>query len=62
MVIAAPSHPDLVANFLAFAALPENEARQFELIQGEIIEVSSSRTRNSERGLLLGICGHALLP
>src|SRR5262245_1470576 len=34
-------------DFKHFASQPENEDRLFELIDGEIIEVSPGRTRNS---------------
>lgn len=37
-----------VDEFVQWAALPENEDRLFELIDGEIVEVSPGRTRKSE--------------
>ena len=37
-----------VDEFVAWATLPEHEDRLFELIDGEIIEVSPGRTRTSE--------------
>jgi Uma2 family endonuclease len=37
-------------DFQQFVSLPENEDRLFEFINGEIIEVSPGRTRNSEYG------------
>lgn len=37
-----------VDEFVAWATLPENEDRLFELIDGEIVEVSPGRTRTSE--------------
>ena len=37
-----------VEELVAWAALPENEDRLFELIDGEVIEVSPGRTRTSE--------------
>lgn len=37
-----------VEEFVQWAALPENEDRLFELIDGEIVEVSPGRTRKSE--------------
>lgn len=37
-----------LGEFIAWAALPENEDRLFELIDGEIVEVSPGRTYNSQ--------------
>jgi len=53
--------------FEAFIAEPENEDRLFELINGEIIEVSPGRTSNSEPGLLIAaavvpFCRKAQIP
>ncbi len=42
-----------VEEFVAWAALPENETRLFELIDGEIVEVSPGRTYNSQIGHLI---------
>jgi Uma2 family endonuclease len=39
--------------FIAFAHLPENEERNFELIDREVVEMSPSRARNSELGDVL---------
>lgn len=39
--------------FIEFVHLPENEDRLFELINGEIIDVSPGRTRFSETGHIL---------
>jgi Uma2 family endonuclease len=45
--------------FQAYVAQPENSDKLFELIHGEIIEVSPGRTRNSEIGHLIAIAVHA---
>lgn len=42
-----------MGEFQKFVARPENAERQFELIDGEIIEVSPSRTSNAEKGDLI---------
>lgn len=42
-----------VETFQAFIKLPENADGLFELIDGEILEVSPGRTRNSEIGLII---------
>jgi Uma2 family endonuclease len=42
-----------LSEFQEFVSLPENADRLFELINGEIIEVSPGRTRNSELPLVL---------
>lgn len=47
-----------VAEFVGFVHLPENESRQFELINGEVIEKVSGRTRNSEIGHLFAVAVH----
>lgn len=47
-----------VQEFEQVAALPENADRMFELINGEIIEVSPGTTRNSEIGHLLTVMVH----
>jgi Uma2 family endonuclease len=44
--------------FRQFVALPENAGRMFELIHGEIIEVSPGTTRNSEIGHLFTVPVH----
>ena len=43
-----------VAEFEHFTNLPENRDRQFELIAGEIIEVSPSKNRQSQIAMLIG--------
>jgi len=53
--------------FIAFALSPENENRNLEFIDGEIIEMSPSRARNSALGHLLShkvrtFCEHHNLP
>lgn len=40
-------------DFKAFIQLPENEGHLFEFINGEIIEVSPGRTRNSEYNTII---------
>jgi len=42
-----------IEEFIVFATSPENENRNFEFIDGEIIEMSPSRARNSELGDVL---------
>src|ERR1700733_10185851 len=42
-----------ISEFEQYVLLPENVDRRFELIDGEIIEMAPSRTRNSERGDIL---------
>ncbi len=48
MVVQNPPHLYTFEDFQQFIALPENEDRLFELINGEISEVSPGRTSNSE--------------
>jgi len=43
-----------IQEFKEFVERPENSDKLFELINGGIIEVSPSRTRNSEIGFILG--------
>lgn len=45
--------------FLVLVNLPENRERVFEWINGEIIEVSPSRTYYSGIGILLAVAVHA---
>ncbi len=45
--------PTTLEQFIAFANLPENRNRAFEFINGEVVEVSPSRTRNSKIALRL---------
>ncbi len=45
--------PGMIEQFEQFIALPENANRLFELINGEIIEVSPGRTNNSALGHIL---------
>lgn len=45
--------PITIDDFKAFIARPENSGRLFEFINGEIIEVSPGRTRNSEFGQII---------
>jgi Uma2 family endonuclease len=47
-----------IDEFEQFVAQPENQDRLFELINGEIIEVSPGRTRNSEFGHLIAVPVH----
>ena len=42
-----------LAEFQEHISLPENAGRLFELINGEIVEVSPGRTRNSELPLII---------
>jgi Uma2 family endonuclease len=42
-----------IQEFEQFALLPENTERRLELIDGEIVEMAPSRTRNSEYGDIL---------
>lgn len=42
-----------IQEFEQFALLPENAERRLELIDGEIVEMAPSRTRNSEYGDIL---------
>jgi Uma2 family endonuclease len=48
MVVQQPPHLYTFEDFQQFISLPENEDRLFELIDGEISEVSPGRTSNSE--------------
>ena len=48
-----PTHLYTIEEFAAFIAQPENEDSLFELIDGEIIEVSPGRTDNSYLGHLI---------
>lgn len=45
-------------DFAEFIAQPENADRLFELINGEIVEVSPGRTRNSEIGHWIAVAVH----
>ena len=47
------TQPMTVEAFSVFAQLPENADRMWELINGEIVEVSPGRTRYSEVGQVL---------
>jgi Uma2 family endonuclease len=47
-----------ISEFQEWIARPENEGRFFELINGELIEVSPGRTRYSEIGHLLAVAVH----
>lgn len=47
-----------IAEFQEWIARPENAGRLFELINGEIIEVSPGRTRYSELGHVLAVAVH----
>ncbi len=42
-----------IREFEQFVLLPENTERRFELIDGEIVEMAPSRTRNSRFGLVI---------
>lgn len=47
-----------IDEFAAFITQPENADRLFELINGELIEVSPGRTRNSELAHLITVAVH----
>ncbi|MBI1278759.1 MAG: hypothetical protein GC179_11585 [Anaerolineaceae bacterium] len=47
MVFQAPSKPMTFDEFMAFALLPENAERNFEFVDGEIVEKFPGSTRNS---------------
>jgi Uma2 family endonuclease len=55
MVIQQPPQLYTIDDFRQFISLPENEDRLFELIDGEIIEVSPGRTRNSHYSHIFAI-------
>lgn len=55
MVAAEQTRPMTIGEFRDFVEQPENTNRTFELINGEIKEVSPSRTRNSEFLMLITI-------
>ncbi|MFN8375528.1 MAG: Uma2 family endonuclease [Anaerolineae bacterium] len=59
MVVQQPAHLYTIEDFRAFIAQPENEDRLFELIDGEIIEVSPGRTSNSEYRDLIAFSARA---
>jgi Uma2 family endonuclease len=53
MVMAVKERAITLGEFQEFVARPENTERRFELIDGEIIEMSPSRTSNAEKGDLI---------
>jgi Uma2 family endonuclease len=59
MVIQQPPHLYTIEDFREFITLPENENRLFELIDGEINEVSPGRTKNSLFGHIIVAAVHA---
>jgi Uma2 family endonuclease len=59
MVVQQPPHLYTFEDFKQFIALPENENLLFELIDGEINEVSPGRTKNSEFGHILVVAVYA---
>jgi Uma2 family endonuclease len=59
MVVQHPPQIHTLDDFRQFIALPENEDRLFEFIDGEIIEVSPGRTSNSEYGHLISFAARA---
>jgi Uma2 family endonuclease len=54
MVFQAPSKPMTFDEFIAYALLPENAERNFEFVDGEIIEKIPGSTRNSSLTLNIG--------
>jgi len=54
MVFQAPSKPMTLDEFIAFALLPENSERNFEFVDGEIIEKIPGSTRNSGISMDIG--------
>jgi Uma2 family endonuclease len=50
--------PITIEDFAEFVAQPENSDRLFELINGEILEVSPGRTSNSEIGHWIAVAVH----
>jgi Uma2 family endonuclease len=59
MVVQQPPHLYTIEDFLQFITQPENEDRSFELIDGEIIEMSPGRTSNSEYRDLIAFAARA---
>ncbi len=55
MVFQAPSKPMTLDEFIAFALLPENAERDFEFVDGEIIEKMPGLTENSGIAYDIGI-------
>jgi len=55
---APPTGAYTLDEFERFIAQPENEDRLFELLDGEIVEVSPGRTRNSEYRDLIAVAVH----
>jgi Uma2 family endonuclease len=58
MVVPEQSRLYTMEEFKEFVSRPENSDRLFELINGEIIEVTPGRTRNSGFGILLAVAVH----
>ena len=54
MVFHAPSKPMTIDEFMAFALLPENSERNFELIGGEVTEVVSNNKASEIAGIFVG--------
>lgn len=50
----AQTKPITLEEFITFATQPENAERNFELIDGEIVEKMPSSTRNSNSAFMLG--------
>src|SRR5689334_17273045 len=55
MVFQAPSKPMTYDEFMALALLPENAERNFEFVDGEIIEKMPGLTENSGIAYNIGI-------
>jgi Uma2 family endonuclease len=58
MVISDRTQPITIDEFRAYVEQAENSDQIYELIHGEIIVVSPSRTRNSEFGQLITVAVH----
>ncbi|MEO8607171.1 MAG: Uma2 family endonuclease [Chloroflexota bacterium] len=58
MVAAEQTRPMTIDQFREYVEQPENSDQVLELINGEIVEVSPSRTRNSEFGQLITVEVH----
>src|SRR5215813_6144356 len=54
MVFQAPSKPMTLDEFIAYALLPENAERNFEFVDGEMIEKMPGTTENSTLAFYLG--------
>jgi Uma2 family endonuclease len=58
MVVQPPPQLYTLEDFKQFIALPENEDRLFELIDGEISEASLGSTKTSHLGHILAVAVH----